>query len=112
MNARTLYVVLCAAGTAVPYQQFLPFLRDHGLDFRVFFEQLFATPVSGFFAMDVVVSSLVLWVFVLVDGRRAGVRHLWAPIVATFVVGISLALPLFLYMRETRLATHGQATGD
>jgi len=37
---------------------------------------------------------------VLGEGRRAGVRHLWAPIAANLVVGVSLGLPLFLYLRE------------
>ena len=40
------------------------------------------------------------FVFVAVDGRRSGVRHLWAPVVANLAVGVSLGLPMFLYMRE------------
>src|SRR5687767_8180320 len=44
-----------------------------------------------------------LWVLVFVEGRRAGVKHLWAPIAANLAVGVSLGLPLFLYMRERRL---------
>ena len=102
MNMTTVYLALCVAGTLLPCSQLLPFLRDHGLDMKVFFEQLFANPVSGFFGMDVIVSSIVLWVFVFTDGRRAGVRHLWAPIVANVAVGVSLGLPLFLYLREKR----------
>ena len=35
-----------------------------------------------------------------VDGRRAHVRHRRAPVVANLAVGVSLGLPLFLYMRE------------
>jgi hypothetical protein len=67
-----------------------------------FASQLFATPVSSFFGMDVIISSIVLWAFVAVDGHRAGLKHLWAPIAANFAVGVSLGLPLFLYMREVR----------
>lgn len=103
MKPKHLYLALCVAGTALPYSQFIPFLREHGLDMAAFFQQLFATPVSGFFGMDVIVSSLVLWVFVFAEGRRAGVKHLWAPIAANVAVGVSLGLPLFLYQRETRL---------
>ena len=88
-----------AAGT----WQFLPFLREHGLDLRLFVRQLFANPVSGFFGMDVIVSSIVLWVFVSVEGRRSAMTHLWAPIAASLTVGVSLGLPLFLYMREAQL---------
>jgi hypothetical protein len=103
MHAKSLYLALCVAGTILPCWQFLPFLTEHGPDLRLFLAQLFASPVSGFFGMDVIVSSVVLWVFVLVDGRRAGVTHLWAPVAANLAVGVLLGLPLFLYMRERRL---------
>jgi len=100
MKPRSLYLVLCVLGTVLPYSQFLPFFREHGLDLRLFLEQLFGNRISGFFALDVIVSSAVLWVLVVVEGRRAGMRHLWAPIAANLAVGVSLGLPLFLYMRE------------
>jgi len=103
MKPKSIYLALCVAGTVLPYAQFLPFLREHGLDLRLFFEQLFANRISAFFALDVIVSALVLWVLVLVEGRRAGVRHLWAPIAASLAVGVSLGLPLFLYQRERRI---------
>jgi hypothetical protein len=98
-----LYLALCIVGTVLPYSQFVPFLREHGLDLRLFLEQLFANRVSAFFGMDVIVSSLVLWTLVYVEGRRAGIRQLWAPVAANFAVGVSLGLPLFLYLREVQL---------
>jgi hypothetical protein len=103
MRPRTLYLALCVAGVVLPYSQLIPFLREHGLDLRLFFEQLFSNRIGGFFGWDVIVSSVVLWVFVFVEGRRAGVRHLWAPLAANLAVGVSLGLPLFLYLRERRL---------
>jgi hypothetical protein len=103
MRPKHLYLGLCIPGTLLPYSQFIPFLREHGLDMGLFFQQLFSTPISGFFGMDVIVSSIVLWVFVYLDGRRYGVQHLWAPIAANLAVGVSLGLPLFLYLRESKL---------
>lgn len=103
MKPKSLYLALCVAGTVLPYWQFVPFLREHGLDLRLFFEQLFSNRIGGFFSMDVIVSSVVLWVLVAIEGRRAGMKHLWVPIVANLAVGVSLGLPLFLYMREVRL---------
>jgi hypothetical protein len=100
MKLKATYLGLCVLGTALPGSQLALFLREHGLDLRRFVEQLFANPVGGFFGLDVIVSSVALWVLVFADGRRAGVRHLWAPIAANLVVGVSLGLPLFLYMRE------------
>lgn len=100
MKPKAIYVCLCVLGTILPYWQLLPFLREHGLDLRLMITELFSAPVSAFFGADVIVSSVVLWVFVAVDGRRTGVRRLWAPVVASLTVGVSLGLPLFLYMRE------------
>jgi Terpene cyclase DEP1 len=103
MKPRSLYLALCVAGTVLPYSQLLPFLREHGLDLRLFVAQLFSNHIGGFFGWDVIVSSLVLWAFVVIEGRRAGMKHLWAPIAANLAVGVSLGLPLFLYMRERSL---------
>ena len=103
MKPKHVYFALAVVGAVLPLWQLLPFLREHGLALDVFFRQLFSTPVGGFFGMDVIVSSVVLWVFLYVEGRRAGVRHLWLPLVANLIVGVSMGLPLFLYMREVRL---------
>ena len=102
MKSRHLYIALCVAGTVLPYSQFVPFVREHGFDMRLFVDQLFATRISAFFALDVIVSAVVLWTFVFVEGSRRGVKRLWMPIAASLIVGVSLALPLFLYLRETR----------
>jgi hypothetical protein len=104
MRPKHIYLVLCVLGTILPLGSFLPFLTTHGLDLRQFVDQLFATPVSSFFGWDVIVSSLVLWTLVVIEGRRLQMGRLWAPILANLVVGVSLGLPLFLFMRESRLS--------
>ena len=81
MRARHLYLALCLIGTLLPLGAFLPFLGAPGTGPRLFVQQLFATPVSAFFGWDVIVSSLVLSTFVLVEGRRLALGG-WAPILA------------------------------
>lgn len=111
---RTLYLILCLAGTIVPCWQFVPFIREHGLNPSLFIQQLFANSISSFFAMDVIVSSVALWLFVFVEGSRLKMRNLWLYVAANLLVGVSLALPLFLLMRQTKLdqsSPHRIATG-
>jgi hypothetical protein len=100
MKPQAAYLGLCVLGIVLPYGQLIPFFREHGPDGRLFVEELFATRIGAFFGMDVVVSAVVLFVFVAAEGLRLGMRHLWAPIAAVLTVGVSLGLPLFLYMRE------------
>ena len=97
------YLILCILGTALPYSQFIPFLLEHGLDFEQFFEQFFANRISAFFGMDVVASSLVLWAFMWFEGSRLKMKSLWIYIASNLLVGVSLALPLFLLMRQRKL---------
>jgi len=107
MKPKTLYLALCVVGAVLPYSLFIPFLLEHGLDFRLIVEQMFSNRISGSFALDVIVSSIVFWVFVFVEGRRAELGSFWAPIAANVIVGLSLGLPLFLYLRERRLEETG-----
>jgi uncharacterized protein DUF2834 len=100
---KKLYLLLAVLGAVLPVSQLVPFLTAHGLDLKLFFTYLFSNSVSGFFGMDVIVSSVVLWVFVFSEGRRLGMRRLWVYVACNLAVGVSLALPLFLLFRERTL---------
>lgn len=100
---QTTYLILCILGTILPYSQFVPFLIENGLDLKLFFEQLFTNRISSFFGMDLIISSLVLWVFVFWEGSRLGMKNLWIYIASNLLVGVSLGLPLFLLMRQRKL---------
>ena len=76
---------------------------QHGMNLPLFVRELFANRISAFFGMDVLVSAVVLIVFMRVESERLNIRRRWLPLLAVLVVGISLALPMFLYMRESRL---------
>ena len=102
---KPLYLLAAILGAALPLSQLIPFLKTHGLDLTLFFTLLFSNNVSAFFGLDVIVSSLVLWIFVFSEGRRVGMKHLWLYVVCNLVVGVSLALPLFLLFREGALDT-------
>jgi predicted membrane-bound mannosyltransferase len=104
-GARTMagiYMLLAIVGALVPLTAFLPWLGDNGLNMPRFVGALFVNPVSRFFAWDVILSALTLVLFILVDGRREGVRPLWLPIVATGLIGVSCGLPLFLALRARK----------
>ncbi|WP_017318072.1 DUF2834 domain-containing protein [Mastigocladopsis repens] len=100
---KTTYLILCILGTVLPYSQFVPFLLQHGLDANLMIEQLFASRISSFFGLDVFVSALVLFVFIFREGSRLKMKNLWIYVASTLLVGVSLGLPLFLFMRQRKL---------
>ena len=102
-ESATLYLVCCVLGLLLPYSQFVPWLLEHGLNVTLFFRGLFANRISAFFAMDVIVSAIVLIWFIQSEGKRLRVRLRWLPTVGRLVVGVSLGFPLFLFLRQVTL---------
>ena len=97
MKTRHFYLACCVLGLVLPYSLFLPWFLEHGLDFALFVRELFVNRISAFFAMDVIVSAMVLIWFIQSEGKRLQVRLLWLPTAGTLVVGVSFGFPLFLF---------------
>lgn len=100
MNNKTLYLVGAIVGTLLPLSQFIRFLTHYGFDIPLFFEQLWATPISSFFGWDVIISVTVLFVFIAAEGQHLSLGERIFCYFMSFCVGCSSGLPLFLYLRE------------
>ena len=100
---KRLYLVGAVLGFVLPYAFFIPWLLDNGLNISLFVQNLFANQAAAMFTVDLLVSSFVLWIFIFSEGRKLGMRNLWVYVVCNLLVGLSFALPLFLYVRERQL---------
>src|SRR5215471_6390503 len=103
MKPRHFYLILCVLGIVLPYSQFVPWLLEHGLNFGLFLRELFANRISAFFAMDVIVSAIVLIWFIQSEGKHLRMRLLWLPTIVTLIAGVSFGFPLFLFLRQVTL---------
>ncbi|HWZ99500.1 MAG TPA: DUF2834 domain-containing protein [Candidatus Dormibacteraeota bacterium] len=92
-------LVCCIAGIVIPYWFALPFFLIHGPNFGLFFEEVFGTRISSFFAADLIVASLIFLVWSRQDSRERKIGGWWVVLLANLVVGLSLALPLYLLKR-------------
>jgi hypothetical protein len=100
MKTRHFYLVCCVLGLLLPYSRFVLWLLEHGLNVTLFFREMFANRISTFFAMDVIISAIVLIWFIQSEGKRLRVRLLWLPTIGTLIVGVSFGFPLFLFLRQ------------
>jgi hypothetical protein len=97
---RTVYIILCVLGAAIPIAAFTPFALENGLDMGLFVREMFGTQVATFLSVDLIISSLALWTFIYFELRKREIRYWWLAIIANIGVGLSLGLPLFLLLRE------------
>ncbi|MDR1080480.1 MAG: DUF2834 domain-containing protein [Deltaproteobacteria bacterium] len=94
------YLGLALLGAVAPYSFLGQFLASSGPDFQLLKAQAVQTPVSAYFAVNMLVAALVTVVFIAREGRRLRMRGLWLPLLATLAIGVSCGLPLFLYLRK------------
>ncbi len=100
-SLKTIYLLLAIAGSIAPW---FWFLQDSTalVYLPVFFQRAFANNIAAGLTSDLVISAIAFFSFVWIELKRMGVSRLWllAYIGLTFVVGLSCALPCFLYYRE------------
>lgn len=89
----------CVAGIVIPYWFALPFFLIHGANFSLFVEEIFATRISSFFAADLIVASVIFLVWSFRDSKERRISAWWVVLLSNLVVGLSLALPLYLLKR-------------
>lgn len=100
MNAKRLYLCTAVIGTVVPWIFFWEFFALHGVNIPLFLQSLFVNGAAGGFAADVLISIPIFWIWSWRDAATHGVARWWLVLPASFFVGLSLALPLYLYLRE------------
>jgi hypothetical protein len=100
---RSLYLLLAVAGLVLPYYFYVSFLAENGLDLPLLLDQFFASDISTFFAVDLIITALAFCVFLYQEAQKLEMQHWWLFVVATLLVGPSFALPLFPYFRKGRL---------
>jgi len=100
MTMRGFYLAAAIVGTLVPWLFFGSYFAANGLNLVGFAAALFANGAAGGFSADVLISILVFWLWSYHDARHIGLPRWWLVLPAGCLVGLSLALPLYLFMRE------------
>jgi hypothetical protein len=105
MTKKNIFLVLAILGFIAPYYFFLQLPAENGFNLPLLMQPLFANNFMKGVAMDLTVSVIVFWVYVFTEANKLQMRNPWVYLLATLLVGLSFALPLFLYFRERTLET-------
>ncbi len=94
------YLLAAVVGTIIPWLFFAGFFSAEGINIPSFVSSLFVNGAAGGFSADVLISIVVFLVWSYTDAKQHGLKRWWLVLPACFAVGLSLALPLYLYLRE------------
>lgn len=95
---KNVYLVLAVLGTVIPYAFFIPHFQANGVGLGGFARAAFANGAAGGMAADLLISSVVFWVWLV----RNRVEKAWVFLGLNLAIGLSCALPSCLYVQERR----------
>ena len=105
MTKKIIFLMLAIVGFVAPYFFFVQVPPKSALDLPALVQPLFTNNLMKGVGMDLTVSVIVFWLYVFMEANRLQIKNPWVYPLATVLVGLSFALPLFLYFRERQLET-------
>lgn len=98
---KVFYLVASIIGAIAPYATYFGYLAYvPGTSGAL--SLAWGSPIAAATLVDFSIACLVFWPFMYTESRRLGIRFWWAFIPANLVIGLSFALPAFLYVRHVR----------
>ncbi|WP_421905948.1 DUF2834 domain-containing protein [Mameliella sp.] len=97
---RWLWLALALWGAVHPMYYFVSFLAANSWDLQVMIDAWFVNDSTRGLTWDLTITAVVLTIWVLAEVL---VRRNWAALLAipaTFCIGVSCGLPLYLYFRS------------
>jgi hypothetical protein len=70
------------------------------MNIPLFIRSLFVNGAAGGFSADLQISIIVFWVWSCADAKQKQIKNWWLVLPAAFVVGLSLTMPLYFYLRS------------
>ena len=97
---RILWLALAAWGTVHPMIYFIGWFRENGFDIMAMVDAWHVNAATSGLVWDLTVAAvaLTLWILSEVAVRRNWIALLAIP--ATFCIGVSCGLPLYLFFRS------------
>ncbi len=100
---RVIYLVLAIIGAIVPMYFFVSWFLVNGFDLRAMAAAWNVNDASSGLVWDLTISAVALSIWIL---SETYVRKNWIALLAipaTFCIGVSCGLPLFLFLRSGRI---------
>jgi hypothetical protein len=104
------YALIAAVALVVTWYHNLAFLSgtsdplNGGL---AFWKATFANHASTSITIDIFLVCVTLFIWMVLESRRLKIRFVWAYIVGSLLVAVSVGLPLFLIARQRRMRAAG-----
>lgn len=105
---RLLFALLAVLGIILPMRYFLAWFGENGFTIMGMVDAWHANAATSGLVWDLTIAAVALTLWVLIEGVRN--RNWWGllAIPATFCIGVSFGLPLYLALRPAPVSYRGK----
>ena len=104
------YLALAIAGGVLPWLANLEFIRTYGqaFDIGLFVRLANENPAAQSLSRDLAIGATAVTIWMVSEARRLRLRGLGWVLLSCLTIAFAFGAPLFLYLRERRLAELGR----
>lgn len=100
------FMALALIGLCSTWLFNIQFIQEHqGFSAELFVAMAYTNSASSSISNDVIVAALSFLLWSWFESKRLGMRHWWLWPVLTLGLALAFALPLFLALRERKMAS-------
>ena len=93
---KKIYLLMCFLGILLPYYNLINFLKGNNWSMSGFFDLLYANYAVSMISMDLAVAATSFLIFLIYKFKKMPLKII-RYLICLFLVGFSLAFPLYLY---------------
>ena len=99
-SLRMIYLALAVLGAVVPMYHFITWFNEFGYDLGAMVTAWHANSATSGLVWDLTIAAAALTLFIIVETYVRREYWMLICIPATFCVGVSFGLPLYLFLRS------------
>ena len=101
------YLIAMIVGAAAPLYLFGKHFAANGFGISEFVTASFPTPAASGLVTDLLLSVALGLIVFGREAKKLRIRGFWMVVAGSCLIGFSFGLPLYLYLRESKLEAEG-----
>ena len=93
---KNIFLLMCVLGVILPYYHLINFLLENNWSMVGFGSEIFSSHPTSMISWDITIAATSFFIFLIYKQKKKKMNIL-KYIICLFLVGFSLALPLYLY---------------
>ncbi len=98
-----IYIFIAAAALFFTWYQNILFMKTNVGGAADFIKGMYANHAAASIANDILFLGVAINIFMIIEAKRLGIKYVWLYILLSFIVAISVTVPVFFAIRQINI---------